>query len=208
MPAFTPLPDSPTVAPESGTGAADETAQSGAVTDGSALVIARYSYVSPGMPSSGDRPQATRLLTEGFQAQQSGKLSQAFSQYRAAAQADPSFFEAHYNYGLVAYELGRWKESLAAYENALALKPDSTDARYNFALALKRANYPLDAADELRRLLRSRPDETRAHYSLANLYAQQLSQPALAKPHYLKVLDRDPRHPEAGKIRYWLAQHP
>lgn len=206
-PALTPLPDGPTLAPEPGAGAVSESSEPGPA-DTAPLVIARYAYGSPGAVSSGDRPQATRLLTEGFQAQQAGKLSQALSEYRASAQADPSFFEAHYNHGLVAYELGRWKESLTAYEHALALQPDSADARYNFALALKRANYPLDAAEELKRLLRSRPDETRGHYSLANLYAQQLNQAALAKPHYLRVLDRDPKHPEAGKIRYWLAQHP
>jgi Tfp pilus assembly protein PilF len=172
------------------------------------LAVPRYAYGSPAKPAPGDRTAALRLLAQGFEDHKAGKLARSNARYKEAVQADPSCFEAHFNLGLAAYELGNWKESLAAYELALALKPDSEDARYNFALALKRANYPLDAAQELEKLLQQHPDEARAHYSLANLYAHQLDQPDLAKPHYRKVLELDPRHPEAGNIRYWLAQHP
>ena len=170
--------------------------------------LARYAYGLPAKPAPGDRTAALRLLAQGFEDQKAGKLARAKARYREAVQADPSCFEAQFNQGLAAYELGNWKESLAAYELALALKPDSEDARYNFALALKRANYPLDAVQELEKLLQQHPDEARAHFSLANLYAHQLDQPDLAKPHYRQVLELDPRHPEAGNIRYWLAQHP
>ena len=61
---------------------------------------------------------------------------------------------------------------------------------------------------ELEKLLTAHPEEARAHLSLANLYAQQLNQPSLARPHYLKVLAIDPRHPQATAIRYWLAANP
>ena len=97
--------------------------------------------------------------------------------------------------------------ALAAGEEAVALKPSSIDARYNFALVLRDANYFPDATDQLRELLVDSPDEVRAHYMLANLYAQQLDEPSLAARHYQKVLDADPKHPEASRIRYWLASH-
>lgn len=172
------------------------------------LAAARYAYTAPAKPAPGDRAAALRLLAQGFEDHQAGKLARSNARYKEAVQADPSCFEAHFNQGLAAYELGRWQESLAAYELALALKPDSEDARYNLALALKRANYPLDAAHELETLLEQHPKEARAHYSLAVLYAQQLDQPDRAKSHYRQVLELDPRHPEASTIRYWLAQHP
>ena len=49
------------------------------------------------------------------------------------------------------------------------------------------------------------PSDARAHLSLANLYAQQLQQASLARDHYQRVLEINPKHAEAAKIRYWLA---
>ncbi len=117
---------------------------------------------------------------------------------------DPAFFEADYNLGLVATEARNWPAALAAYELALAIKPDSPDARYNFALVLRQANYLADAVNELERLLAGHPNETRAHLALANLYAQQLHQPAKARSHYQRVLELEPRLPQAAAIRHWL----
>ena len=99
-------------------------------------------------------------------------------------------------------------DALDASEYALALNPNSRDARYNFALALRQGGFYLDAAEELERLLTRHPLDTRARLALANLYAQQLRQPARARLHYQRLLELDPRHPEAEAIRYWLAQHP
>ena len=98
--------------------------------------------------------------------------------------------------------------ALSAYESALTIKPDSVNARYNFALALKQGNYCKDAVHELEQLLRREPNDSRAHLALGNLYAQQFQQPALARPHYMKVLESDPRNPQAGAIRYWLTDNP
>ena len=119
-----------------------------------------------------------------------------------------AYDEAYYNQGLAAYEAGNWKAALNAYEHALAMKADSVDARYNFALTLKQAGYVADAANELKRIVQGHNSETRAHFSLANLYAKKLNQPALAREHYIKVLQNDPQHPNGAEIRYWLAAHP
>jgi hypothetical protein len=43
---------------------------------------------------------------------------------------------------------------------------------------------------------------------LANLYAQQLRQAATARPHYLKVLELDPKNSQNGVIRNWLSTNP
>jgi tetratricopeptide (TPR) repeat protein len=128
--------------------------------------------------------------------------------YRLATQEDPSLFEAYYNLGLVATEAGNLTLALTSYENALAIRPTSLDARYNFALVLKQANFLADAAQELERLLATYPNETRANLALGNLYAQQFGQPAKARKYYLKVLEAEPQHPQAGAIRYWLRDHP
>ncbi|MBU6399710.1 MAG: tetratricopeptide repeat protein [Verrucomicrobia bacterium] len=169
---------------------------------------ARYTYLSPVKPVNGNRAEALPYLTQGAAAYRDGRLEAALAAYRKAIQLDPAFFEAQYNLGLAAYEAGELPLSLSAYETALAINPGSPDARYNFALALERARYPRDAAHELEALLATQPDEVRAHLTLANLYAQQLGQPRLARAHYLKVLALDPGHPQSAAIRNWLAVNP
>jgi predicted TPR repeat methyltransferase len=169
---------------------------------------ARYSYRSPAKPASGNRADAERLFAQGVQAQQAHRLPEAMQSYRLATQADPTLFEAHYNLGLAATEAGNLAAALAAYEHALAVQPQSLDGRYNFALVLKQANYLGDAVNELERVLATYPNETRAHLALGNLYAQQFHQPAKARQHYLRVLEVEPRHPQASAIRYWLAANP
>jgi Flp pilus assembly protein TadD len=171
-------------------------------------VYPRYSYQSPAKPGGGRRLEAEHYFAQGIQAQKQRRLAAAIEAYQEATRLDPGYFEAQYNLGLAAYETEDWPRSLKAYELALALDPASLDARYNFALALQAANYPRDAALELEKILSAAPDEARAHLTLAVLYAQKLSQPQLAREHYLKVLKVDPRHPQAAAIRYWLANNP
>ena len=164
----------------------------------------RYAYLRPAKPLPGNHAQAQRAFDQGLQAQRANRLPEALQAYRLATELDPAFFEAHYNLGLAATEARLWPAALAAYEQALAIKPDSPDARYNFALVLNQANYAADAVVELEKLLAARPNETRAHLALANLYAQQLQQPAKARQHYQHVLAREPQLPQAAAIRQWL----
>ena len=168
----------------------------------------RYAYKSPARPAAGNRSAAERLFAQGAQAYRANRLPEAIQAYRAAVQQDPSLFEGHYNLGLAAMQAGNLPLALTAYETALAVQPASLDARYNFALALKQGNYLADAVIELERIVGSFPNETRAHLALGNLYAQQFGQPAKARQHYLKVLEVEPRHPQAGAIRFWLAANP
>jgi tetratricopeptide (TPR) repeat protein len=168
----------------------------------------RYTYHSPAKPEPGNHSEAERSFAQALQAQQAQRLPEAVQAYRQAIQSDPAYFDAYYNLGLVAATSENLQLSLNAYEIALAIRPESADARYNFALGLKQANYPLDAANELEKLLAINPNDSRAHLALGNLYAQQLSQAVKARQHYQKVLELDPRNPQAPAVRYWLTANP
>ncbi len=167
--------------------------------------IARYSYTSPATPAAGDRRAAEGSFTKARLAEQDEKWPDAELSYQAAADADPSWFEAQYNTGVIAHRLHNYTVALPRYELALAIQPDSMDARYNFALALKASGYPADAADELKKILAANPDEVRAHLALANLCAQSLHDFAQARQHYLRVLELQPNNPQAADIRFWLS---
>jgi tetratricopeptide (TPR) repeat protein len=165
----------------------------------------RYGYQDPARPAAGDRRAASGAFTRARVDEQGAQWMDAMQEYRLAAQFDPSWFEAQYNFGVLSYRLGNHRQALDAYELALAIEPDSVDARYNFALALKAAGYVPDAVNELKKILAREPDEVRAHLALANLYAQKLHDPNQARDHYLKVLDLDPGNPSAPEIRNWLS---
>ena len=168
----------------------------------------RYNYRSPAAPAPGDRAEAQRFFEQGLEAQRAHRLNDAIQAYRQATQLDPSFFEAQFYLAFVATQTGDLATALTRYEYALAIAPNDANARYNFAFVLKQANCVPDAVNELERLLAAHPNEARAHLALANIYAQQLRQPAQARQHYLKALELEPRSPEASDIRNWLRDHP
>lgn len=170
-------------------------------------IIPRYRYRSPKKPSQGKRAEAEPFFAQGMKSQREQRLSDALAAYRQAIKLDPSFFEANYNLALAAREAGDLSATLSAYEHALVIMPESVNARYNFAFTLQEMGYFQDAANELLKLLEQNPNETRAHLLLGNLCAQRLDQTALAREHYLKVLEAEPQHPQATQIRYWLAGH-
>jgi tetratricopeptide (TPR) repeat protein len=171
-------------------------------------VFPRYAYLSPRKPAAGNRRTATGAFEKARDFEQNSHWRDAMESYQQASKLDPAWFEAQYNLGVLAYRLRNFPQSLAAYEMALAIQPDSIDTRYNFALALKAAGYPVDAVNELKKITTENPDEVRAQLALGNLYAQQFRDSAQAREHYLKVLQLDPRNPQATDIHYWLLQNP
>ena len=167
--------------------------------------IARYHYLSLTTPAAGDRRLAEGPFNKARLAEQDENWADAEQGYQAAAEADPSWFEAQYNSGVIAHRLHNYSVALPRYELAVAIRPDSANARYNFALALQASSYPLDAADELKKILAANPNEVRAHLTLANLCAQSLHNVAAARRHYLRVLELQPDIPQAADIRFWLS---
>jgi len=168
----------------------------------------RYQYLSPRKPRAGDRRAASGSFTQAREFEQNSDWTDALQSYRQATELDPAWFEAQYNYGVIAFRLRNYSQSLAAYETALAIQPDSVDARYNFALALKAAGYVTDAVIELKKILAVNPDEVRAHLALGNICVQQLDDLPQARQHYLKVLALDPSSPQAAGIQFWLSSNP
>ena len=167
--------------------------------------LPRYDYRDDLQLRPGNRAEAERWFAQGVQAHTEKRYSPAMESYKRAIAADPTHFEANYNLGLAAYQMRDLRLALEANEQAVKANPRSLNARYNFALALRDANYALDAVNELRELLAHAPEEVRAHFAMANIYAQKLDQPALAERHYQQVLALQPNHPEAARIRQWLA---
>jgi tetratricopeptide (TPR) repeat protein len=204
----TPLPRLGSIAPAGASQNSGSPSKSLPLVQSAPASFPRYHYLSPSKPSPGDRRAASGAFTRAQEYEQSSRWTYALEWYRRATQSDPGWFEAQYNYGVLAYRLRNYSASLTAYETALAIQPDSTDARYNFALALKAAGYAVDAVNELKKIVAANPGDVRSQLALGNLYAQQLREPAAARQHYLKVLELDPHNPQATDIRFWLSANP
>lgn len=172
------------------------------------LTMTASAATAGGKSASDDRRAAQFALVQGQQAQRAQKLPEAIRYYRRAISLDPNFFEAHYCLGLVAYETRSYKTAAMAWESALKLRPDSSDARYNYALTLKADGEYKKAVDELEKLLALHPDEARGHLILGILYAEKIPDIPRARKHYNRVLQLDPRNPQASAIRYWLVANP
>ena len=176
--------------------------------------FSHYVYSSPRKPKAGNRTAAAGVFTQAQLFEQDSRWLEAMKAYQQAAEFDPSWFEAQYNFGVLSARLQDFPQALAAYELALADAPNASaalGARYQFGLTLKSAGYLMDALNEFRKVLAQHPDaghEAGAHLALGNIYAQDLHDPAHAREHYLKVLELDPQNPQATEIRFWLAANP
>jgi tetratricopeptide (TPR) repeat protein len=170
-------------------------------------VVPRYKRGNPAAPAAGDRGAAETQFNLGLDAHRKGQWRDAIEGYSRAVSSDPAFYEAQHNLALASLNGGDISRALVAGETALAIRKEP-EARYNFALILQRAGFPLDAAEELDALIQGNPEHIGAHFLLGNLWAQDLQDPSQARPHYRKVLELEPNHPQAVSIRYWLAAHP
>jgi tetratricopeptide (TPR) repeat protein len=196
----TPLPESkPAVA---------TAAPSVATPPPSRPAIARYKYLSPAKPNSGNADSAAKFVEQGNNARRSARYEDAILAYRNALLSDPANFDAAYQLSLTEQDNSDFQSSLQHFELALAIKPDSSAARYAFAWSFYKSQYSQDAANELEKLLQQSPNDVKANLLLATIYAQNLSQPKLARDHYRRVLEADPHHPQATAIRFWLAANP
>ncbi len=197
-----PSPDRPTTIPAA---SGQRMSTPSAPATRTAPVFPRYKYSPTSMPVPGNRQEAERHFAAGLAAQKAGSTDQAIRGYQEAVAADPSYFEAYYNLGVAAHDAANWPLALKANESALVLKPGDGNARFNLALALEKTGYPADAANELETLLAGNPGNVAAHFANANIYARTLEDRTKARAHYARVLELDPRHPQAAAIRRWLS---
>jgi tetratricopeptide (TPR) repeat protein len=91
---------------------------------------------------------ANALNSDGIKYTDEGRLLEALAAFEKALAADPSFFMAAYNQGVVLGRLGRRQEAIAAFRTAIRLRPDFVLGHYGLGLMLKTAGDP-SAEEEL-----------------------------------------------------------
>jgi len=168
-------------------------------------VIPRYARRAALSVAPGDRAAAEALAR---QAESTLDRDAALRVWQRVVQSDPSWTSAWMQTGRLALEASNTDLALQAGEAVTTLDPSSAGAHQLFAASLARTGYPKDAADHLEKAASLAPGNAALHLALAGIYARDLGEPNLARPHYEQVLALDPRNPQAGAIRVWLANNP
>jgi len=94
--------------------------------------------------------KANSLNADGIKYTDEGQLDEALAAFRKALAADPSFFMAAYNQGVVLSRQGKKQEAIEAFRTAIRLRPDFVMAHYGLGLALRSAG-DTTAEEELRK---------------------------------------------------------
>ena len=86
-----------------------------------------------------------------------GRIKEAVSWFKRAAQSDPFSDNVLNDLGLALSRLSRSREAEAAYRSALRVNPEFLPARFNLALLFYRGGRMDQAREELRRVRNADP---------------------------------------------------
>ncbi len=86
--------------------------------------------------------KANALNADGIKHTNEGRLTEALAAFQKALGADPSFFMAAFNQGVVLGRMGRTQEAMAAFRTAIRLRPDFVLGHYALGLLLKASGDP------------------------------------------------------------------
>jgi protein O-GlcNAc transferase len=112
---------------------------------------------------------AERLIAEGREAEEQGRLNFACERYRAAAALAPLHPPAHLNLGVALEAAGDTEGARKSYATLLALDPGNAFAHYNLGKLHFLAHALAEAEQHLRAALERKPEFAEAQVVLANV---------------------------------------
>ena len=134
-------------------------------------------------------------------------FSSAEKELSEALKLNPYLTDARNSLGAVQMKTGRTEEALAAFEEALKDRtyPSPEKILYNLGtLHLGAKRYP-EALDAFRRAVAANTNYAKGYYGLGLIYAET-GKGEDARTNFRKVIALEPKSPEAGKAREYLAQ--
>lgn len=115
------------------------------------------------------RPDPERLCNLGASLSKLGRLDEAAAAFRRALQLDPTYPEAHRNFGVCRLRAGDEAEAEARFREALRLRPDFPEALNNLATLLRRQERYAEAIQAADRQVQLRPQDPTARAELGIL---------------------------------------
>ena len=138
---------------------------------------------------------AARLLAEGGDLEQQGRLDEALLRYEAAVRLAPDLARAHFLRGNILLEKGDAAAAKAAYATALMYKPDSAAAHFNMGNSCVFLGHHDAAVSAYRQALALKPDFVDAEVALGAAL-EELGQFEAAVASYQRALLIKPDYTE------------
>lgn len=134
----------------------------------SPLVLLALCALLIGVAEGQEKPsgEASRLHERGVTLLREGKLDEAITQLKRAAELAPASALFNANLAFAYDKQGKVDEALAAYRKVLELEPSNTIARNNLGNLLSRQGQYEEATREFQELLRREPDNAAARSNL------------------------------------------
>lgn len=142
-----------------------------------------------------------RLFNQGVHEQSQGQIAKAMESYQKVIEADPSYYEAFNNLGLLYQGRADLKRAAEAYEKALQVRPDYVKALNNLGVVRYLEDRDDEAMDCFQRALSISPDHVESHLHLG-LLLKKKGRGKEALEAFERALRSNPLH---GETHYNLA---
>ena len=153
----------------------------------------------PASPSMGKRrsltPHVQKLLKQGIEHHQAGRVGPAEACYRRSLKADPRCAVAFHLLGLLAQQAGQYQESIRLMGKALALNPDDADTLNNLAESHIAQGQIQAASDCFQRVAELLPQSAEIHHRLGKTQ-ERLGDWESATASYRRALALQPDTPD------------
>ena len=161
-------------------------------------------FLLMGLPGLVIAQDGKTVIKKGNEAYAKKDFETAISQYKKAAELDPTGTIAPYNLGNALYKTNKPEDAIASYENALAHSPEAKDrskAFYNKGVVLQNNKKLPECIDAYKNALKLNPEDEDARQNLQKALQQQKQEQQKGKKDKPKNQPKDKQYKEKQKPR-------
>lgn len=143
-----------------------------------------------------DKSNTSAWLMRGINFKENGDTARAVSDFRSAIEADPNFYNAYMQLGII-YQLKGNPIAEGYFTNAIKIKPNSEEALYGRGLFYQEQNQLNKAIEDYTAIINLNPNNKNAFFNLGYIHQIYLKVYPEAVKYYSKAILADPKYTEA-----------
>lgn len=143
-----------------------------------------------------DKNNTTAWFMRGINFKENGDTARAVNDFRSAIEADPSFYNAYMQLGII-FQAKNDPIAEGYFNNAIKINPKSEEALYGRGLWYQDHNQLDNAIKDYTAITTLNPKNKNAHFNLGYIHQILLKVYPEAIKHYNRAIEADPRYTEA-----------
>jgi len=143
-----------------------------------------------------DKLNTAAWLMRGINFKENGDTVRAISDFRSAIEADPKFYSAYMQLGIL-YQLKNDPIAEGYFSNAIKLNPGSEEALYGRGLWYQDHDKLDKAIQDYTTIVQLNPNNANAHFNLGYIHQIYLKVYPEAMKHYSRAILANPKYAEA-----------